>query len=68
MADVEENKEAMRGVNTSICEQLFSRLGRHKYSASKMGRAAMEFYLTEVADLHNRKVTADSRPNEEQSV
>ena len=39
--------------NDSICEQLFSKLGRHKFVVSKMGMATSAFYLNEVAELRN---------------
>ena len=40
--------------NCSICEQLFSKVGRHKFVVSKMGRATSMFYLHEVFELRNK--------------
>jgi hypothetical protein len=54
LATCAENVACMEGVNSSACEQYFSKLGRHKYVISKMGEATGAFFLNEVIELRNR--------------
>ena len=49
----EPNKALVQGVNSQICEQLFSSLGRHKYSVRRMGQFTSAFLLTELAEVRN---------------
>ncbi len=49
-----ENVALMAGVNSSVCEQQFSSLGRYKYAVSKMGRSTASFYVNEVIELRNK--------------
>ena len=48
------NLACTQGVNSSVCEQQFSKLGRRKYVVSKMGEATGTFSLNEVTELRNR--------------
>ena len=50
-----ENEKALQGVNTSVCEQQFSKLGRYKFMVSKMGAAIGAFFLNEVVELRNKE-------------
>ena len=47
------NEAFIEGVNTSICEQCFSRLGRHKFAVRWMDRLTSAMLLHEMADLRN---------------
>ena len=49
-----ENDKALQGVNTTVCEQQFSKLGRYKLVVSKMGAATGAFFLHEVVELRNK--------------
>jgi hypothetical protein len=51
----EENATVMKGVNSSVCEQQFSSLGRFKFMVSKMGRATAAVFLNEMVEARNRK-------------
>ena len=49
-------REGVAGVNTSVCEQQFSKLGRCKFMVSKkMGAAIGAFFLHEVVELRNKE-------------
>ena len=41
-------------MNTTVCEQQFSKLGRYKLMVSKMGAAIGAFFLHEVVELRNK--------------
>ena len=47
------NVELVLGVNTSVCEQAFSRLGRHKFVIRWMDRLTGAFFLNEMAEVWN---------------
>ena len=50
-----ENGKALQGVNTSVCEQQFSKLGRYKFMVSKMGAAIGSLSLHEVVEPRNEE-------------
>ncbi|CAK0792238.1 unnamed protein product [Prorocentrum cordatum] len=53
------NKELVKNINSQICEQLFSSLGRHKYSVRRMGQFTSAFLLTELAEVKNEAWLAE---------
>ncbi|CAK0879149.1 unnamed protein product [Prorocentrum cordatum] len=53
------NKELVKNINSQICEQLFSSLGRHEYSARRMGQFTSAFLLTELAEVKNEAWLAE---------
>ena len=48
------NRSVMENVNSQICEQCFSRLGRHKYVVRAMGPLTSAFFLNEMAEVQNQ--------------
>ena len=48
------NQALLEGVNTSICEQAFSRLGRHKFAIRWMDRLTSAMFLNEMAEVRNQ--------------
>jgi hypothetical protein len=51
----EENTAIMKDVNSSVCQQQFSSLGRFKFMVSKMGRATAAVFLEEMVQARNRR-------------
>ena len=49
------NQDLIRGINTSICEQSFSRLGRHKFVVRSMDRLTSAMFLYEMAEICNQR-------------
>ena len=50
-----ENEKSLQDVNTSVCEQQLSKLGRYKFMVSTTGAAIGAFFLQEVVELHNKE-------------
>ena len=49
------NRDAVAGVNTQVCEQLFSDLGRHKLVSRIMDELTGAFLLHELAEVRNEE-------------
>ena len=47
------NTEILKDVNTSAAEQLFSRIGRHKFALRWMDRLTAAVFLNEMAEVRN---------------
>ena len=47
------NEQYIADVNTSVCEQTFSRLGRHKFTIRWMDRLTSAMLLHEMAEVRN---------------
>lgn len=54
------NEELLAGINTSVCEQLFSKLGRHKFKVRVMDSLTGAFLLHELAEVHNEEYLLSS--------
>ena len=55
MHTLPENEKSLQGVNTSVCKQQFSKLGRYKFMVLLMGAAIGAFLLHEVVALRNKE-------------
>ena len=60
--DSEGNAKLMQGVNTSRCEELFSKIGRRKFAVREMNRHTAMVFLNEIAALRNDRWLTDFRP------
>jgi hypothetical protein len=49
------NQQLLEGVNTSVAEQMFSRLSRHKFTVRWMDRLTAAVFLTEMAEVRNNQ-------------
>ena len=48
-----------QGVNTEICEQIFSKFGRYARMVRQMTCSFAEFFLLHMMLIHNKEVTAE---------
>ena len=54
-----QNVDKVAGVNTEICKQQFSIMGRFKYMVQSMSRHTVVLFLNEVVDLRNEDWQVD---------
>ncbi|CAK0866307.1 unnamed protein product [Prorocentrum cordatum] len=55
VAGAECNQALLEGVNASVCEQTFSRLGQHKFAIRWMDRLTSVMFLHEMAEVRNQR-------------
>ncbi|CAK0807357.1 unnamed protein product [Prorocentrum cordatum] len=55
VAGAECNQALLEGVNASVREQIFSRLGQHKFAIRWMDRLTSVMFLHEMAEVRNRR-------------
>jgi hypothetical protein len=53
------NEGFVENVNSMVCEQKFSKLGRHKHAVRWMGRLTSAVFLTEMAEVRNSHMLAE---------